>query len=197
MNHTLNHRLIVAAMFALAATIFASNSFAALNAYLTLKGANGKTYQSTVDPNGKFSFTNVEPGTYSLIWVCDDGSNPPSSIEISSFSWGATNSGSVSSGSMSSGRASGTVQTKTSQVTRSNISNNRVSCPSGVTVATGDVDGDGTADMITSPVTITSPSLTKVGMTYQKIVFENVMVSSVCSPGGACKASWNLKKNVK
>ncbi|MBS1903814.1 MAG: FG-GAP repeat protein [Bacteroidetes bacterium] len=200
MTHTRNTRMTFATLLALAIVLFASNTFAALNAYLQLKGTkSGKIYKSSLDASGKFSFSNVEPGTYSLIFVSEDGSNPPASIEIQSFSWGATNSGSMSSGSMSSGRASASATTsKNSPVTRSNISNNRVSCPSGVTVSTGDLDGDGIPDVITSPVTISiSNADGSRGQVFSKVVLQDITVSSACSPSGACKGNWNLKENVK
>lgn len=64
-----------------------------------------------------------------------------------------------------------------------------------MTVATDDVDGDGFADKITSPVTIdTHPSDPSE---VASVILKNIVVTSVSSPTGACKATWDIKKNEK
>jgi hypothetical protein len=207
MKHYSLNRIKMAGFFVLALSFLASNSFAALNAYLQLKGQkSGKTYKCKLDESGKFSFHDVEPGQYDLVFevtATDQAGNTgadsrtmPTSIEISSFSWGMSNSGSLS--------VSG-VQGKSTPVTRSNISNNRTAgsaappevTSGGVRVATGDVNGDGVADMITSPVTVKGwdPS-TKQGV-MSKVVIHDIVIMSVSSPEGTVKGGWNLKENVK
>jgi hypothetical protein len=143
-NHAL--RAILASFFVAAITLLASQTLAASGQHLMLKGANGKTYSATTDASGIFIFTNVEPGTYKLIWVLPAGSTPQNTqsakIDISSFSWGETASPTLAS-TMSDyvrGRSSSTpptpkpmglvssgsvAQGKSTPATRSNISNNR------------------------------------------------------------------------
>jgi len=197
-----------AGIFVLAVLLFASNSFAALNYYLTLKGQKqGKIYKATPDAGGKFTFTNVEPDMYDLTFVVtatDQAGNTGSDakvskIEISSFSWGTTNSGSVVS--VVPGETG-----RNTPVTRSNISNNRsftvdatapVVTLSGTRVATGDLNGDGVPDVISSPVSVTIDSHPTDPSQVSQIVLKNILVMSVSSPSGACKASYDLKKNVK
>lgn len=146
MNHSHALRAIWVSFFIVAITFISSQTLAATGQHLTLKGTNGKTYSATTDASGTFTFTNVEPGTYKLIWVLPNGTTPQNTqsakIDISSFSWGETASPSLAStmsdyvrGRSSStpptpkpmGLVSGTsnAQGKSTPVTRSNISNNR------------------------------------------------------------------------
>ncbi|HET9135075.1 MAG TPA: hypothetical protein VFO76_00445 [Candidatus Kapabacteria bacterium] len=146
MNHSHALRAILTSLFVAAITLLSSQTLAASGQHLTLKGTNGKTYSATTDASGIFIFTDVEPGTYKLIWVLPDGTTPQNTqsakIEITSFSWGETASPTLAStmsdyvrGRSSStpptpkpmGLVSGTsnAQGKSTPVTRSNISNNR------------------------------------------------------------------------
>jgi hypothetical protein len=210
------HHVAFAGIFALAVLFISSSSFAALNAYLKLKGQKqGKTYKATPDASGKFKFSDVEPDVYDLtfeVTATDQAGNTGSdskkisTIEISSFSWGSTNVGSNSGpGSQGGGITPDAAQGKSTPVTRSNISNNRtftvdaqgpVVTISGVHVATGDVNGDGIADMITSPVKISVNGASDSGPASE-IVLKNIMITSISSPSGECKAGYNVKANVK
>ena len=92
MPHFSIHRFTVAALFVLAiSTIGSSVSFGGIEAYLNLKGSNGQSYKATPDASGKFTFEDVEPGTYRLLFVGSpaifESAHPPL-IEIQSFSWG-------------------------------------------------------------------------------------------------------------
>lgn len=201
------------------------NSFAALNAYLKLKSlSGGKTYTCKLDNNGKFSFENVEPGKYDLIFVLDGSKSQDDgtiqSIEISSFSWGASNTAGkqgkstpVTRSNISNNRTGSTdggdptpseKQGKSTPVTRSNISNNRtatvdaqgpvVTC-NGKTVQTGDLDGDGVPDELSSSV-IWSPK-SNIRSTSPEVILHEIVVTSSTTAEGKLKASWNLKENVK
>ena len=69
---------ILKASFVLAAMLFATSAFAA-KGIIVIKpssGGTGKTYSCTPDASGKFSFSNVEPGTYKLLWVLPEGTDP-------------------------------------------------------------------------------------------------------------------------
>ncbi|MEP7234645.1 MAG: hypothetical protein ABI778_05050 [Ignavibacteriota bacterium] len=207
---TILNRRILGVFIVVASLVVTSTSFAALNAYLKLKRSDGKTYSCTCDAGGNFKFLNVEPGTYKLLWVVGQGEgslSEPSSIEISSFSWGATNTGSMLSSE----------QAKSTQVTRSNISNNRTAG----TVETGAADatsqpvtksssniqnnlttGGGTGKVSVQDLhyTCTSSQVSKSGTDNFVIVLEDVVVSSVTSPSGkigSMRATWDLAKGTK
>lgn len=84
-------RILIPAVLAL----FTTASIGAETVHLYLKGTKGKTYKVVkTDPQGKFSFDDLEPDTYTLIWILPDGTTPENtesaSIEIESFSWGVS-----------------------------------------------------------------------------------------------------------
>jgi hypothetical protein len=199
-----NNRFFTASLIALAVLFFSSQAFAAVDAFIWFKNTStGNTFKCKIDNDGKFSCPNVEPGKYDVIFVCSGETSPtgekksgcPSSIEISSFSWGTSNTAGK--------------QGKSTQVTRSNISNNRaagftvdatgpVVTIDGVRVATADVNGDGVSDKISSPVSVSLGHLVLIGHDYSQVVLKDIVVSSESSKlDGAVKASWNLKENVK
>jgi hypothetical protein len=197
MKHVSINRIGFASLVVALATFFSVPSFAALNAYLKLKSVSGgKTYTCKLDQSGKFSFENVEPGTYDLVLdgsrSSDDGTIQ--SIEINSFSWGASNT---------TGK-----QGKSTPVTRSNISNNRtanktftvdatgpvITC-NGKTVPTGDLDGDGIPDEISSSI-IWSPK-SNLRSSSADVILHDIVVTTAATVEGKMKASWNLKENVK
>jgi hypothetical protein len=199
MKHFSINRIGFASLVVALATFFSAPSFAALNAYLKLKSTSGgKTYSCKLDESGKFSFENVEPGKYDLVFVLDGSRSTDDgtiqSIEINSFSWGASNSAGK--------------QGKSTPVTRSNISNNRtanktftvdatgptVTC-NGKTVATGDLDGDGIADELSSSI-IWSPK-SNLRSSSADVILHDIVVTNATTVEGKCKASWNLKENTK
>jgi hypothetical protein len=178
-NHTLRTALMSFVIVALSVTLANAVTSSAQGKHIKLSG-NGKTYEATTDNNGNFSFVNVEPGTYKLIWVLPKGTTPQNtestSIEISSFSWGATNSSPSSTGSMAQG--------KSTPVTRSNISNNR---------GGASVDGELSQGKST-PVTRSNISNNRTGSQLHvsgsecfTVVLEDVVISSVTTAGGTVK----------
>ncbi len=203
MKTTLTQRIFSATVVA-AFLLLSTTSFAALNAYLTLKGSNGKSYTCTADASGQFSFKDVQPGTYKLVWVLPKGDGEPTgacTIQISSFSWGATNTSSVGNGGgMGAGKSTVTTTTTTTEttttldqagkstpVTRSNISNNRSSGAGAGKVSVQDLHFTCDASKLKSSV--------EPGGMYETIILEDVMVSSVSSPSGKVSAaSWDLAK---
>ena len=98
MKSTFSSRILSAA-FVLAAMVFATSAFAAKGIIVCKPSGgttSGKSYSSEIDANGKFSFKNVEPGKYNLVWVLPEGTDVSKtgacSIHIESFSFGASNS---------------------------------------------------------------------------------------------------------
>jgi hypothetical protein len=221
MKHFTFSRTVLASLIIMLATFITAPSFAALNAYLKLKSlSGGKTYTCKLDESGKFSFENVEPGKYDLVFVLDGSRSSDDgtiqSIEINSFSWGASNalgkqgkSTPVTRSNISNNRT-GSVEPSGKQgtgspVTRSNISNNRtatvdakgpeVTC-NGKVVATGDLDGDGVPDELSSSV-IWSPKSNIRSTSASDIILHEIVVTNSTTAEGKVKASWNLKENVK
>jgi type VI protein secretion system component Hcp len=94
---------IIAFLFTI---IFTANSFAAMDYFLRLEGLKGEgVYQATIDPaTGDCVVKGVPAGTYTASIVCSPeyfaslGKTGGQTIEISSFSWGASNSSSIGSG---------------------------------------------------------------------------------------------------
>ena len=191
MKHTFIYRFTVASLFILALSIFgASASFGALNAYLKLQGkTNGKSYKVTPDANGKFSFQKVEVGSYQLQLVASDEyfaakqkdkDAHKDEIQLMSFSWGASNS-IVSN--------SGNADRESSAPSVSEIVVKKSTDKSSPGVASGDLNGNGTADLAAPQkireakgVSLQNPM--QAGSKYYVIILDNVMVSSVCSPSG-------------
>ena len=204
--------------FVLAAMLISTSSFAALNAYLKLKGSNGKTYKTTADASGKFSFSNVEPGNYKLVWVLPPGEGSPTGdceIHIESFSWGATNTGGTIDAPLSTD-----AQGKSTPATRSNISNNR-SSGGGTEVSPEPVEMQGKSTPVTRSNISNNRSsgggtgkvqlqdfhfktnaskLSKDGDEYYTVVFEDILISSYTAPSGnvgGLQCTYDLKKSVK
>jgi hypothetical protein len=171
MKHSFITRFSAASLFILALGIFASSaSYGAVNAYLIFKSSDGKTFKATPDAGGKFSFTNVQPGTYSLILAGSDEYFAAKSadkdkhknwIELQSFSWGTS---------------SGTIISKSTDKSTPGI-------------AVADVNKDGRNDfavqnIISSPRKISLDNPVKDGSAYYVIVMSNVIVTSACSASG-------------
>lgn len=176
---TSSTKRILGLSFVLSALLISSSSFAALNAYLKLKGSNGKTYTTTADASGKFSFSNVEPGTYKLLWVLPPGEGAPTgscSIEIASWSSGGSNKSSVGSTGMSSGKTAAPATGKTS-----------------------DYGGGGSTGKVQFQdfhFTTNASKLSKDGDNFYAVVFEDILVSSISSPSGNVSnmtATYDLK----
>ena len=169
-------------------------SYGALNAYLTLKGSNGgKSYRCTPKADGSFTFSNVEPGTYALL-VCGGqdlfsggggGGSSPATIEISSFSWGMSNSSTTGPGSAGSGRQAGSSSSGSSTTG----------------VVAGDVNNDGRPDLIAKKhigkaVTVTLSNPTQDGSVYSKVCVNDIVITSRCDATGRV-AGWDMKKATK
>ncbi|HET9135074.1 MAG TPA: hypothetical protein VFO76_00440 [Candidatus Kapabacteria bacterium] len=176
-NNTFRTALMSFVIIALSVTLATAATGSAQGKHIKLSG-NGKTYEATADENGNFSFTGVEPGTYKLVWVLPKGTTPQNtesaSIEISSFSWGASNS--TPTGSMAQG--------KSTPATRSNISNNR---------GGASVDGELSQGKST-PATRSNISNNRTGSQLQvsngecfTVVLEDVVISSVTTASGTVK----------
>ena len=199
----------------LASMLISATSFAALNAYLQLKGSGGRSYSCSADASGNFSFTNVEPGNYKLVWVLPGGSGEPSGackIELSSFSWGTSNSGAISGESF---------QGKSTQVTRSNISNNRsagsgdpgpadatgnkLSVKSSSNIqnnlsAGGSGGGSGKVSVSDFHFTCDASQVSKSGSELSCTVLDNIVVTGSTSPSGkvgSMTTTYDLKKGTK
>lgn len=165
MKHTFIHRFTVASLFILALSVFGTSAvFGAYDVYITLKGSHGKSYKAIISPNGKFTFKDVEPGTYKLLLV---GSPEyftaaekahKDAIEVISFQYG-------------------------SALTQTSGSGSTAPTP-GHRVADADVTGD---QRIMQPKKVTLANPTKDGLTYYKIILEDITISSVCSPSGTSK----------
>ncbi len=207
MKHSLLNRFsfasIIAFVFSLMIT---ANAFAAVDMFLKIEGISGEgTYKAKIDPaTGNVDFQNIPSGHYKTTLLLSDGSmsarrspgasdSHPSTIEISSFSWGATNS---SIGSQSCGAGAGKVSMNDLNVTSSNTH------VSGYSLSSG---GDNPSESISfnsksSPQTggfTTKRTLTvrKAGgdqENYYKVILEDIIIS-----GSAVKAGYNVKANVK
>ena len=186
MSRTFFNRTSIASLLILALTMFgATTSWGAVDAYMTFRNkATGKSYTAKPDASGKFTFKGVAPGTYQLLFTgSPEYFTPPKLagahdkwIELSSFSWGTSKSVTYNVAGDGSGAA-----------------------PAIITVAAGDVNGDGRADLtsIMSPRVISLANPTKDGETWSKIVMDNVTVSSTCSPSGNLAAGWDMKSSSK
>ncbi len=196
MKTTFTQRIFSATVVA-AFLLLSTTSFAALNAYLKLEGAK-QSYTCTADNSGQFSFKDVQPGTYKLVWVLQKGEGAPTgdcSIEISSFSFGASNQSSVGGGGMGAGKSSVTTTTTTTEVTtttvdavqkqktKSNNSNERIVSP------TPGPGGSGAGKVSVQDIHFRCDASklkksTEQGGMYETIILEEVIVSSVSSPSG-------------
>ncbi|HYM19786.1 MAG TPA: FG-GAP repeat protein [Candidatus Kapabacteria bacterium] len=210
MKYIQKHRILLASLFILAVTVLASNSFAALNAYMVFKGqTNGKTYKATPDADGKFTFSNVDSGMYSLILVIDAAGNaPPSaekkksdehpkSIELMSFSWGATNAGARITNRPQGSNAQLSSASKTGAPASPTFTPDVVGQYQ-TRVATGDLNGDGIPDVIVSSVTATIDTHSADASQVSTVILQNVLVTSACSPTGKVTSrGWDIKANTK
>jgi hypothetical protein len=81
------------ALFALSFSAFAAKGTHIANAKITMKCSGGKTYTATTDDNGKFTIKDYDcSGDYTF-------SVKSTGVEVSSWSWGASNSGTFAKGS--------------------------------------------------------------------------------------------------
>ncbi|MEP7234033.1 MAG: type VI secretion system tube protein Hcp [Ignavibacteriota bacterium] len=207
---TQSSRFMTASIFVLALSVLSTSvSFGALNAYLKLKGQHsGKSYKAVPDASGKFSFKDVAPDTYTLVFVgspaspavtvkgesSDDGHKDW--IEISSFSFGSSNSGSMTTGSGASGREASAPSVSEIVVTKQM---DAVS-PRGVTVASGAPNRSTLATQCAKGTHFPPVKLemrTTGSGDPSTVVYQDIVVASTGTLDGAVKASWNLKENVK
>jgi len=184
MKHSFIYRFTAASLFILALSIFGSSaSFGAVADYF-LKFRNtttGKTYTAKPDASGKFTFTGVQPGTYTMILAGSDEyfalkkkdeDAHKSEIQLLSFSWGAPNSGRESSAPS----VSEIIVTKSTDASSPNF-------------AAADLNKDGKNDRAAEQkireaklISVTNPS--KDGTEYYVIIMKDVIVTSMCSPTG-------------
>jgi hypothetical protein len=180
----------------IALAFFTTASFAAESVHLMLKGSGGKVYACKTDASGKFTFDKVEPGTYQLVCILPDGKSPDNtesaSIEIQSFSWGATQMGSHG-GSTGAGRVTTTSTTtpaldpdddgdgvSSEKITksRSNIQNNRT-----INTSRDNIKHNAASkDFQQLP-----------GGKYCVVVMKDIVVSSLGSCEGSCSMAINEK----
>jgi len=186
MEHSFIRRFSAVSLFILALSLFASSaSFGALNAYIIFKSSDGKIYKATPDANGKFTFTNVQPGTYSLILAGSDEyfaakkkadkDKHKDEIELMSFSWGASSS-TISSGSSSSSSSSASsILSKSSD-------------KSTLGVAITDMNNDGRNDFavqkIREPKLVSLDNPVKDGSAYYVVIMKDVIITSACPVSG-------------
>ncbi len=118
MKHTTSTRFAPAGILAFLFTfLLSANSFAAVDAYLTLEGTKGEgIYQAKIDPaTGNCMIKNIPQGTYTATLTgspeyFNSHSSDGGTIEISSFSWGTSNSSSIGTGT---GASTGKVNVST------------------------------------------------------------------------------------
>ena len=176
MKHSFINRILLAS-FALSFVVMASNAEAALNAYLKLKGANGKSYTCTPDANGKFSFKDVAPGKYELQIVgspeyfMDKEKGHKDELELESFSWGVANGKSKPL----SVTKSPTAGTDDGAAAGSDLSGGGLTEPTAKAKALRD-------KIRSLRVSIENP--TSNGDEMYKVVLEDIVISSVSSPSG-------------
>ena len=204
MKTTFTQRIFGATVVA-AFLLLSTTSFAALNAYLTLKGSNSKSYTCTADNSGQFSFKDVEPGTYKLVWTLKGEGEPtgPCSIEISSFSWGTSNPVSGGRRGMSAGKSTISTTTTTTETTTTTDQAGRTSPVSRGNVTNNPTIGGGAGKVSVQGISFTCNASklrksTEAGGMYETIILEEVMVSSVSSASGKVdRMSWDLATNKK
>ena len=205
---------IIAFVFSLMLT---ANAFAAVDMFLQIEGISGEgTYKAKVDPaTGNVEIKNVPAGRYkttllisqaamaSRMSSSDGNTTAPSTIEISSFSWGVSNSSSMGKGS---GMGAGKVSMQDMSVTPGSTT-----AGSGTSGSNENPTESVSSTLSSTPTTggfthKTFPLLTvrKAGSEqkeYYKVVFEDIIISSIAPTGGAegsaVKAGYNVKANVK
>lgn len=177
-------------------------SVAAESVHLFLKGNNGKTYKTSTDASGKFSFDNVEPGKYELVWVLPDGTTPDkiesAAIEIESFSWGVSQMSHHGSSTSSNLR---TTETPTAAQAPAGTGRPSPSGPSGGAptgqptpppgIQTGGGGSGGSSGRTKSRSNIqnnfTSEDFTQVsGGKYCAVLMKDVVISSLSGCEGTC-----------
>jgi hypothetical protein len=190
MKTSFSIRTIAPALFALAAFVFASNSYAFTFQKIVISSSDGKSIEVTVDENGNYKSPELKAGTYSFSWGL---SQTPSGMNAAQFGIGR-GIGSPMGGSgdreASAPSISEIVVTKTMDV---------VSPPDAAS-------GLPTGKRMHKPITITkeidkaTPLLmTKLGEvvvdTDGTVISGTVSFKS--SNGSPAKASWDLAKGTK
>jgi type VI protein secretion system component Hcp len=207
MKHSFIHHYTAASLLIIAVGIFgASASFGAeSNYYLKFRSSAGKTYTAKPDANGKFTFTGVQPGTYTLILAGSDeyfaakkkdADAHKGELQLLSFSW------SVVSRPASSSSVTGNADRESSAPSVSEIVVTKSTDKSSPDVALADLNGDGMLDRaapqkIREPKAISLKNPVKEGTEYYVIIMQNVIVTSACSPTGTISGFAIKEQGVK
>ncbi len=163
-------------------------SVAAESVHLFLKGSNGKTYKTSTDASGKFSFDNVEPGKYELVWVLPDGTTPEkiesAAIEIESFSWGLSQR---TTETPTAAQAPGGTGRPSPSGPSGGAPTGQPAPPPGIGTGGSSGSGDRTKSRSNIQNNFTSEDFRVVaGGKYYAVVLKDVVISSLSSCEGAC-----------
>ena len=214
MKHSITNRFAFASIIAFVFSLMiTANAFAAVDMFLQLDGISGEgTYKAKIDLiTGNVEIKNVPAGHYKTTLLISQGAmasrmsssgdnaTVPTTIAISSFSWGATNSSSVGSGT---GLGTGKVAMQDMSAAPGTI-------VSGYSLSSG---GDNPSESVrhtSAPPTndggFTSPktfplTVRKSGgkqEEFYKVTFEDIIIKATTTSESATKPGYKVKANVK